>query len=111
MAEVHCPHHQESNLSPAMIYFGDNVLGKQYICAVCSRVRVFNTGEIVSFSPVGRYGFISGQKENFFFHLSNCVSGFIPEKGMTVSFEISFLEDNRVQAIMVKPLRGENDEL
>ncbi len=111
MAKVHCPHHKQSNLSPAMVYFGDNELGRQYICAVCSSVRVFNTGEVLSFSPADRYGFISGRKENFFFHVSNLGSNFVPEKGMMVFFEVSFLENGRVQAIRVKPLQGENDEL
>lgn len=111
MAEVYCPHHKQSNRSPAMIHFGDNELGRQYICAACSRVRVFNTGEILSFSPADRYGFISGRKGNFFFHVSNLASDFVPEKGMPVSFEVSFLEDGRVQAIRVKQLEGENDEL
>ncbi len=109
MAKIHCQHHQDSNLDPVMIHFGDNGLGRQYICAVCSRVRVFNVGEIVSLSPSGQYGFISGQKENFFFHFSNLASEFTPQKGMTVSFEISFLENNRIQAIGVEPLKGENN--
>ena len=109
MAKVHCQHHQASNLEPVMIYFGDKGLGNQYICAVCSRVRVFNTGEIVSLSPTGQYGFISGAKENFFFHFTNLASDFVPKKLMRVSFEISFLEDNKVQAIEVRLLKGGNN--
>ena len=107
MAKVCCQHHRDRNLSPVMIHFGENSLGKQYICAVCSGVRVFNTGKIVSLK--GQYGFIDGQKDNFFFHFSNLSYDFAPYIGMIVSFEASFLEDNRVQAINVKPFKEEKN--
>jgi len=89
-----------------MIHFGDNSLGKQYICAVCSGVRVFNSGGIISLNPKEGYGFITGERENVFFHFSNFAYDFKPRIGMGVSYEVSFLEDNRIQAINVRPLNG-----
>jgi len=104
VAKICCQHHQDRNLLPVMIHFGEITLGKQYICAVCSGVRIFNIGEIVSMK--GQYGFVDGQKDNFFFHFSNLAYDFAPYVGMMVSFEVSFLEDNKIQAINVKPFKG-----
>ena len=64
----------------------------------------FNIGEIVSLK--GQYGFVDGKKDNFFFHFSNLAYDFTPHVEMMVSFEVSFLEDNKIQAINVKPLKG-----
>jgi hypothetical protein len=100
MAKIFCPHHQ--NLMPVMIPFGISSLGtRQYICAVCSRVREFARGRIISFE--GSYGFINGLKENFFFHLSNLAYGFNPSVGLCVSFEVQFLANGRIQAINIQP--------
>lgn len=106
MEKIYCQQHRDKNLLPVMIHFGKSSLGQQYICAVCSGVRVFNTGKIVSLKPESGYGFISGKKENVFFHFSNLARAFEPCVGMSVSFEVSFLEDGRVQATNVKPLNG-----
>lgn len=106
MGKVYCQQHRDRDLRPVMIHFGKSSLGRQYICAVCSGVRVFSAGQIVSLKPEGRFGFISGEKENVFFHFSNLAYDFKPYEGMLVTYEVSFLEDNRVQAINVKPLNG-----
>ena len=104
MKQVICPRHSDKNLKPVMIYFAKGSLGWQYICAVCSGVRVFNTGKIYKIS--GQYGFISGRKDGFFFHFSNLAYDFKPYVGLVVSFEVSFLDNGRVQAINVKPVKG-----
>lgn len=103
MTKIICKNHQNRNLSPVMIHFSKNSLGKQYICAICSGVRVFNTGKIVTLNLEKKYGFIDGEKENFFFHFSNLAYNFVPLKGMKVSFEVSFLDESRIQAIKIKP--------
>jgi len=107
MGKVYCQHHKDKELMPAMIYFGDNSIGKQFICAVCSGVRVFNVGEIVSLK--NQYGFIKGKKEDIFFHFSNLAYDYKVYSGMKVSFEISFLENDRLQAINIKPANGGNN--
>ena len=107
MTKVTCPNHKDKNLSPVMIHFRKGSLGREYVCAVCSGVRVFNTGQIIKLK--GPYGFIGGEKNNAFFHLSNCTHDFKPYLGMLVNFEISFIDDGRTQAINVKPLRGEKN--
>jgi len=106
MNKIYCQHHNDKNLLPTMIRFGVNSLGKQYICAVCSGVRVFNTAQIVSLNFKGHYGFIAGKKENIFFHFSKLAYRFKPRTGQTVSYEVSFLEDGRLQAINLKPVNG-----
>ena len=105
MAKIHCTHHQEKGLNPSMIHFGESSLGtRQYICAVCSRVRELGVGEIVLLKA--GYGFISGPRENIFFHFSNLGYDFRPILGARVSFELAFLENDRVQAIDVRPHDG-----
>ncbi|MDP2646310.1 MAG: cold shock domain-containing protein [Desulfobacterales bacterium] len=104
MAKVYCPHHRVSNVQPVMIYFGESSLGKQYICAVCSGVRVFNCGPILSFNPEKQFGFINGTKSNVFFHMSNLSYDFRFHVGMDVSYEIAFLENDRIQAVNIKPI-------
>jgi len=100
MAKILCSHHQ--NVKPIMIHFGESSLGtRQYICAVCSRVREVGMGKIISIK--GSYGFISGPKENFFFHLNNLAYRFTPSLGLWVSFEVQFLEDGKNQAMNIQP--------
>jgi len=108
MRSVYCQHHRERKLLPVMIYFNNGSLGKEYICAVCSGVRTFNTGKIVSIVPECGYGFISGVKENIFFHFSNLAYDIRLHKGMAVSYEIEFLEDRKFnyQATNIRPLNG-----
>lgn len=108
MAQVYCKQHKDKNLFPVMIYFGDNSLGREYICAVCSGVRVFNTGEIISLKS--GYGFINNQKDNIFFHFSNLADDFEPYLGQKVSYEVSFIEHKtkKIQAINVRPAGGGN---
>ena len=110
MNKVICQHHRDKNVKPTMIYFGKNSLGKEYICAVCSGIRAFNTGEIVKIKPEGQYGFIDGIKGDIFFHFSNLTYDLKVHEGMQVSYEVSF-EDDRIQAINIKSLKGgEHDD-
>ena len=51
---------------------------------------------------------ITTRKENIFFHTSNLSHSFIPFKGMYVDYELSFLEDSRVQAVNVRPVYGKS---
>lgn len=104
MTKVTCPNHRDRNLSPMMIHFRKGSLGREYVCAVCSGVRVFNTGQIIQVQ--GQYGFISGKKENVFFHFSNRAYTFKLYVGMRVCFEVTFLDDGRLNAINVKPFKG-----
>ena len=106
MTKVVCEHHRDRKIKPVMICFGRNSLGKQYICAVCSGVRQFNSGRIISFDPVKRFGFINGVKENIYFHFNNLAYDFRSHKGMLVSYEIQFLDGDRKQAINIKPSDG-----
>ena len=93
-----------------MIYFGQNGLGRQYICARCSRVRVLNSGPIVSFKPQRKFGFIHADKKNIYFHFSNLAHDFHLYTGMEVSYEVAFLENGETQAINVKPVAGGKNE-
>lgn len=106
MAKVHCQRHE--GVKPVMIPFHRNSLGQEYICAVCSAVRVFDSGEIVNIVPKGHYGFIKGEKENVFFSFQNLAVPFTPRIGMIVSYEISFLDDpvKKYHAIDVSPMKG-----
>ncbi|MBN2373966.1 cold shock domain-containing protein [bacterium] len=108
MARLFCKNHQDQNLNPLMIQFGESALGKEYICCVCSSVRVLNEGTILSLN--GNYGFISGGKKNFFFHFNNLAYGFTPFLGMRVEFEVCYLEDGRNQAVNIKPKGGKNGD-
>lgn len=100
MARIFCSHH--SDLKPLMIHFGNSSRGtEQYICAVCSRVREFGLGKVISLKD--SYGFISGREENLFFHSRNLAYRFTPSLGLSVSFEVEFLEDGKIQAINVRP--------
>lgn len=109
MNKIICQHHQDKNVKPTMIYFGKNSLGKEYICAVCSGIRTFNTGKIIKIKPESQYGFINGIKDNIFFHFSNLAYDFRFHKGMPVSYEVSF-ENNRIQAVNIKPFKGGNND-
>ncbi|MCD6306451.1 MAG: hypothetical protein J7M32_09205 [Deltaproteobacteria bacterium] len=106
MARVYCKQHKDR--MPVMIPFHRNSLGQEYICAVCSAVRVFNTGQIVNIVSKGRYGFIKGEKENIFFSFRNLAIPFTPRIGMIVSYEIAFLDDpvKKYHAIDVSPAKG-----
>lgn len=81
--------------APVMIPGGRTWLGTKYYCCVCAGTRVFNRARIVEMQPVKKFGFIQGEKENFFFHFSDCRDDFdfIPHKGMLVDFEVVFLKD------------------
>ena len=98
-----CQNHRDQNVKSAMIYFGKNSLGKEYICAVCSDIRTLNTGKIIGIKPEGQYGFINGVKNNIYFHFSKLAYDFSFHKGMPVSYQVSF-ENDRVQAVNVKPI-------
>jgi hypothetical protein len=86
-----------------MIECGENGLGRQYICAVCSGIRVFNVGVVSEVKKT--FGRIIAKKANFFFHFKNLGFNFNPQVGTEVFFEVSFLEDGRHHAVNVKPLR------
>jgi len=106
MGKVQCQYHQEKGIKPVMIPFGTNSLGTtEYICAVCSRIRHFGVGEVLSYKQ--GYGFIKGSRQNFFFHHSNLAYPCQPTTGMQVSFELLFMENDRVQAVHVKPYNGQ----
>ena len=111
MGKAYCWQHKDRALTPVMIHFGECSLGKQYICAVCSGIRVFNSGMIISLNPEKGFGFIGGVKDNIFFHFSKVAYDFHFHKGMSVFYEVDFLEDGRIQAVNIKPLnRGENGD-
>ena len=106
MGKVLCTEHANKMFKPVMIHFGRNSLGKQYVCAVCSAVRQFNSGRIVSLNTDKGFGFINGVKENIFFHFSNLASDFRLRKEMLLSYEIQFLADGKIQAINITPSNG-----
>ena len=106
MGKVFCTDHLIKNRKPVMIHFGKNSLGEQYVCAVCSAVKQFNSGRIVSLNPEKQFGFINGVKGNIFFHFSNLSSDFSLQKGMILSYEIQFLEGDEIQAINITPANG-----
>jgi len=110
MEKVVCTCHADKMLKPVMIHFGRNSLGKQYVCAVCSAVRQFNSGRIVSLNTDKGFGFINGVKENVFFHFSNLDSDFRLRKGMFLFYEIQFLADGKIQAINITPSDGGKNE-
>ena len=114
MAKIFCPekHNKWVTKNPLMIEIGENGLGKEYICCICRTKRVFNTANILTVNLLNKYGFIEGQKDNFFFHFSNLEGNFIPKKGMPVSFEVVFLGGgkHKFQAINIKPLQEMNND-
>lgn len=95
MAKVYCNEkHEETDSAPAMINFNSNGLGQEYICAKCAAVRVFNTGKIVMLDDSKQWGFITGPKDNIYFKTSSLVSPFTPAKGMFLSYEVAFFNNN-----------------
>ncbi len=105
--QVYCQGHKDKGLTPLMIPFHKNSLGQEYTCAVCSGTRVFNQSIIQHLPDDKHFGFIKGKKNDIFFHFNDLACNFRPSKGMRVSYEVVFLDDNanrKIQAINVQPI-------
>lgn len=110
MGQIYCLRkHKTNQVAPVMICFGDNSLGRQYICAVCSDVRVFNKARVIYLNDEKKFGFIKGIKNNIYFRFSNRAYDFKLFKGILLSYEVEFLSGDNNQsehAINIKPLEA-----
>ena len=68
-------------------------------------------GIVVSYDQRKRWGFIQGSSGEIFFHWANCVSGFQPELGANVEYEIGkpFSLGKKDQAVNITPVESGAD--